>query len=539
MSTHLRKGEAGTGRASSTGWRVGLLVLVALVSVAFGGAEWLAAQAGSDPGPPTQEELHPADPADSLYRAARAALSDGDYERAAGLFADLRKRSPDSEYVADSLYFEALALQRMGGSEDLRRALELLATQLRTHREAATTQDARALTMRLRSQLAQIEQQLARIRQEGQRMQQQLQQARLAQALQATREAGQETERTRQEAQRQAQAVQERMARSLRTLRAAERVARDARRGGAGQACEDAGEETRMAALHALLRMDPERARPLLLEVLRDSDPCSAELREQALFVIGRELGVQAVDLFLDLAVRNPDPDPDVRGAAIFWLGRAATPEARDAIESILLTTDDPDLQEQALVAAGRGDPERAADALRRFLERDDLDDEVREEAIVWLGQRGGEEGFRYLRSIYGTVQDPDLRASIVFGVGRGASPESRAWLLERVADPSESPELRTHAAFALGRTGEIPVAALGDIFARAEDPGFKRGLLDVMARAEESDLLVETMSEVARSEEDREVRERAIAWLGRSDDPRAAEVLLEIVRGGGGDGER
>lgn len=57
------------------------------------------------------------------------------------------------------------------------------------------------------------------------------------------------------------------------------------------------------------------------------------------------------------------------------------------------------------------------------------------------------------------------------------------------------------------------------------------------MARAEEDDALVETMIEIARSEEAPAVRERAIAWLGRSEDPRVADVLLELIRGGGGEG--
>lgn len=530
MRTEATKGR-GTETALARGRGVALVVLTAGACLLAAG-ERLVAQVAGDPGPPTAEELHPADPADSLYRAARTALSDAEYERAAELFAELRRRFPDSEYVADSLYFEALALQRTGGGADVRRALELLAMQQSAYREAATAQDGRALTMRLRSQLAELEQELARIRQEEQRVQAELEQARRGEVARSARADRQESERARQEVQRQARILEEMMVRSRQ--RSAELAMRaDEGLGPGGQACEDAGEGTRRAALHALLRMDRERARPLLLEVLRDSDPCSAELREQALFMVGRELDDEAVELFLDLAVRDPDPDPDVRGAAVFWLGRADAPEARAAIESILLTADEPEIQEQALLAVGRGDPARATDAIRRFLERDDIDPGMREDAIVWLGQRGGEEGLRYLRTIYETVEDADLRAAIVFGVGRSATAGDRAWLLERVADPSEDPDLRTHAAFALGRTGEVPLEELRGVFTEAADADLKLGLLEIMGRAGEGEALLETMIEIARSEEDPEVRERAIAWIGRSDDPRAADVLLELIRGG------
>src|SRR5689334_3312677 len=56
-----------------------------------------------------------ADPADSLYRAARTALSDGEYARAATLFKQIGQRYPKSEYAPDALYWEAFARYRMGG----------------------------------------------------------------------------------------------------------------------------------------------------------------------------------------------------------------------------------------------------------------------------------------------------------------------------------------------------------------------------------------------------------------------------------------
>ena len=45
----------------------------------------------------------------------------------------------------------------------------------------------------------------------------------------------------------------------------------------------------------------------------------------------------------------------------------------------------------------------------------------------------------------------------------------------------------------------------------------------------------VDALIEIVRTEEDPELRERAGFWLGESDDPRVAEILLEIIRGGGG----
>jgi hypothetical protein len=43
----------------------------------------------------------------------------------------------------------------------------------------------------------------------------------------------------------------------------------------------------------------------------------------------------------------------------------------------------------------------------------------------------------------------------------------------------------------------------------------------------------VDAMIEIARTEEDPELREQAVFWLGQTDDPRVPEFLLELIRGG------
>jgi TolA-binding protein len=63
-----------------------------------------------------------ADPADSLYRAAREALNRRDYRAAATLFAQIPARFPKSGYAADALYWQAFALYRLGGDRELRLA---------------------------------------------------------------------------------------------------------------------------------------------------------------------------------------------------------------------------------------------------------------------------------------------------------------------------------------------------------------------------------------------------------------------------------
>src|SRR5512132_3864204 len=94
------------------------------------------------------------DPADSLYRAAREALDRRDYQRAADLFAQVPARYPKSGYAADALYWRAFALYRVGGVTQLRAALQALDTQRDRFPKAATRGDARALSGRIEGELA-------------------------------------------------------------------------------------------------------------------------------------------------------------------------------------------------------------------------------------------------------------------------------------------------------------------------------------------------------------------------------------------------
>src|SRR5690242_16561614 len=58
--------------------------------------------------------IAPNDPADSLYRAARAALTDGDYRRAAAMFKQVVDKYPKSDLVGDAQYWRAWSLYKFG-----------------------------------------------------------------------------------------------------------------------------------------------------------------------------------------------------------------------------------------------------------------------------------------------------------------------------------------------------------------------------------------------------------------------------------------
>ncbi len=410
------------------------------------------------------------DPEDDLYRQARRALAREEYREAARLFMELRQRFSRSPYTGDAYYFEALARYREGSSANLSRARDLLAEQAELFAEAATREDARTLEARIT-------------------------------AAAARRGDAEATARVRAQA---------------------------------AQSCEDEEQGVRSAALSALLNMDSERAVPILREVLAERGVCSAELRRQAVVLLAQHMTSETVDVLVDLAHENPDPDPAVREAAVFWLSQVDDPAAIEALMDILSAGDAaPEIQERALLALGQSGHPEARAVLESFARGPDTPAHLREQAVFWLGQMEG--SLPFMRDLYGSLSDRELKERVLFAIGRSGDPESSAWLVERAMDPSESVEIRRNALFWAGQAGLTP-AQVVRVYRTAEDRELREHAVMVLAQqVEEAETAaVDALMEIARAETDPELKERVIFWLGQSEDPRVPEFLLELVRGGG-----
>ena len=407
------------------------------------------------------------DPGARLYQQARDFLSRGRYEQAAAAFAELREIHPESGYVADSYYWEAFARSREGGQAEMRRAVTLLDQQAQMHAAAATRADAAALRVRIEGELA-----------------------------------------------------------SRGDARAAARVAQEA------QVPCGPEQETRLAALSALMNMNAEQAIPILRDVLRQRDECSAELRARAVFLIAQRMSDESVDILLDLAHRNPDPDPEVRSQAVFWLHQVRSPEALAALETILEESDDPEIQEQAIFSISqRGGDARAMEILRSYATRTDVPTELRSNAIFWIGQNSSAGGADYLIDLYPRLNDPELKENALFALAQSGGERARAWLLERMRDPSESVEVRKNALFWAGQSGSVPTSDLQALFDSFQDAEMREQVIFVAAQRG-SDADIDFLMAVAKEADDPELRQNAIFWLGQSDDPRVAEFLLSLLRG-------
>jgi HEAT repeat protein len=435
------------------------------------------------------------DPADSLYRAAREALDRRDYRTAADLFAQVPIRFPRSGYAADSYYWRAFSLYRLGGTAQLKTALAALDTQRDKFPKAATNGDAKALALRIQGELArQGDQQAAVV------------------------------------IQQDAARIVEQSEPPVPPVPPVGAVpptppAPPSMRGGDDR-CSDDDDDTKLAALNALMQMDDARARPILRRVLARKDAGSVCLRRKAVFLIAQEDAEGTEDILLETA--RTDPDPEVREQAVFWLSQVGTERAVGALDSILRTSKDPALQEKAVFALSQHESSKASQALRASAERPDLPENVREKAIFWIGQSGGQDNEAFLRSLYGRLKETELRNKVLFSISQAGGQENMRWLLGVAKDNTQPVELRKQALFWAGQ-GDAPIADLASLYARLKVRELREQLIFVYSQRDDS-AAVDRLLEIARRDPDVELRKKALFWLGQSSDPRAAKALQEII---------
>jgi HEAT repeat protein len=415
------------------------------------------------------------DPADSLYRAGREQLNRGDFRRAAGTFQRIVDRYRQSTYAGDALYWRAYSLYRIGDIGELREAVRVLDRQRAEFPRAATRGDADALAIRVKGELAR----------RG-------------------------------------------------DSRAAEDVTARGRTVAQQPCARGDDDDERAEAMNALMQMNAERAMPILKAVLAKKDECSAGLREKAVFLVSQKRTSETEDILLDV-VRN-DPSREVKKKAVFWMGQVNTDRAAQALVQMLESASvDEDLREQAVFALMQQRTERGQAAVRRIAEDTRSPEGLREKAVFWLGQHRSAENAQYLRGLFDRLasapagsSNESIRQKILFSLSQMRGQGNDEWLMQVAADSKHSVETRKQAIFSAGQAG-VSTAELSGLYSRVGEREIKEQLIWVLSQKRDEAATTRLIS-IAKTDPDRELRKKAIFWLGQVNDPRARDAIIDII---------
>lgn len=419
----------------------------------------------------------PADSADSLWREGRNAISDENWRLAQRLFSRIHDDYPKSAYAADSYYWEAFALSRRGGTDNVREAVSLLQRQQERFASASSVKngDSKSLLVRLQGTLAKNGDATA------------------------------------------AAAI---------TERAGGRSSRRSSDTPAG--CKSEDDDDRVEALNALLQMGSDDALPILKKVLARRDECSEVLRRKAVFLVSQKRGDEAADILMETA--KNDPDKETREQAVFWLSQVNSEKAVPLLEQILKSSTDEAMQDKALFALSQKSADNAQQALRDYASRDDVSEHLREQAIFWLGQRHSDNNAKFLRDLFAKTTNNAAKDKIIFSISQTRNDGNDQWLLDQAVNTKNSMEIRKQALFWAGQTGSVDMARLGALYDKATETEFKNQVIFVLSQRSKSPEAVDKLIDIAKNEKDRELRKQAIFWLGQSHDPRALKALQELI---------
>lgn len=249
------------------------------------------------------------------------------------------------------------------------------------------------------------------------------------------------------------------------------------------------------------------------------------DVRKQAVFALTQTKSEEAVAALVELVKQTSDFE--VRKDALFWLGQTKSPQAASTLREVLREGEE-DLQRHAVFVVTQLPKAESLPLLIEIVKRH-RQSAIRKEGLFWLAQTHSEQAVAVLQEAV-QQEDFEVQKQAVFAMTQLKKEQSVPLLIE-VAQKHARQEVRKEALFWLAQSHhEKATPVLMNAAQKEEYEVQKHAIfaLSQLPRAEGTPLLID----LAQTHPNRQLRKEAMFWLGQSDDPRAAEALIKIVRG-------
>jgi hypothetical protein len=274
-------------------------------------------------------------------------------------------------------------------------------------------------------------------------------------------------------------------------------------------------EELKLMALNGLVQSDPERALPLLENLLKTSS--SPKLKERALFVLAQSNSPRGKQL-LEQVARGGAGNPDLQLKAISYVSATSKrTDNRQLLWEIYTSSNDAPVKRAILNGLMVSHDK---DHLLQIA-KTEKDPKLRLDAISMLGASAAQPE---LWQIYQSETSPDVKQQILHSM---ISSGSNDRLLE-VAKTEKDPKLKRTAIQALGsmsatKTGD----ALVSMYATETDPAMKRNIVEGLQSQRNAKGLVD----LARKESDPAMKREIVGRLSHVKSKEADDYMMELLK--------
>ena len=274
-------------------------------------------------------------------------------------------------------------------------------------------------------------------------------------------------------------------------------------------------EELKLMALRGLMNSDPDRALPIIEQMLTSSAN-SPKVKDRALFVLGQSGSSRARDIMGNIAKGASNPDLQLR--AIHYLGIMGGSESRQILADVYRTSADPNVKKRIMNSfMVSGDRARLLG-----LAKSETNSELRGAAVQQLGVMGAHAE---LAELYSTESSIDVKKRIIQAMFVGGNADK----LIELSKTEKDPELRRTAVRNLGlmggsRTGE----AIKAIYQSDATPEIRKEAINALFLQNNGKVLVE----LARAEKDPQMKKEMVSKMsimGKSKE--VTDYLLELLK--------
>jgi len=275
----------------------------------------------------------------------------------------------------------------------------------------------------------------------------------------------------------------------------------------------ESDEELKLMAINGLMQSDPDRAVPLLENLLKGS--ASPKVKRNALYVLAVSNSPKAQPLVEQIARGGANPDLQLK--AISYMDQRRKPANAQVLSEIYASTNDNAVKRAILQSfAGARDKDRLMQAART-----EKTPELREIAISGLA---GNQGTPELWQLYQAETTPEGKIQLL----RFMYSNSNAEKLMDVVKNEKDPKVRGEAVRVLAsQKSGLDANALVTLYNAEQDAHIKNSILDSLMGQRNA----KAMIDIIRQEKDPKVKLRIVERLSNMRSKEAQDYLEELLK--------